>query len=81
MKTANIAKFKSHLSEYMHYAEAGEHIRICKRNIAIAELVPVCQSGSNKTHLGCGKNTVEIKGSLTDPVFELKDWDMLVDSP
>jgi antitoxin (DNA-binding transcriptional repressor) of toxin-antitoxin stability system len=79
MKTANIAEFKSHLSEYIHYAEAGERVQICKRNIAVAELVPLKKKHENKTQIGCGMASVTVHSDLTEPVFDENDWDMFKD--
>ena len=77
MKLANIAEFKSHLSEYLHCVEAGEQIQICKRNVAVALLTPIKKIGRNVTMLGCGKDSVDVIGDLTEPAFDVKDWNML----
>ena len=37
----NIHKAKTHLSQYLSKLASGEKIIICKRNIPIAELVPI----------------------------------------
>jgi len=77
LKTANIAEFKSHLSEYIHFVEDGEQVQICKRNVAVALLTAVKKTVKNTTQLGCGKGSVKINGSLTDPVIDGMEWDML----
>ncbi len=37
----NIHKAKTHLSQYLSRLASGEKIIICKRNIPIAELIPI----------------------------------------
>ncbi len=39
----SIHKAKTHLSQYLSKLASGEKIIICKRNIPIAELVPIVQ--------------------------------------
>lgn len=78
MKTANIAELKSHLSEYISCVEAGESVQICKRNIAVAVLVPARQPvRQNKTALGRGKSTVQVLGDLTEPALPPESWNMM----
>lgn len=77
MTTANIAEIKNHLSRYLKLVGMGEPVQICKRNVAIARLVPVEIKESNKTRLGCGKGSVLIKGDLTEPAIQDSSWDML----
>lgn len=77
MKTANVAEFKNHLSQYLRVVQAGEPVRICSRNQLIAMLSPIEKRGKNRTKLGCGKGSACIKTDLTDPVFDVADWEML----
>ncbi|MCP4677417.1 MAG: type II toxin-antitoxin system Phd/YefM family antitoxin [Deltaproteobacteria bacterium] len=75
MDQTNIAELKSHLSDYLQSVQKGKTVEICKRNVPIARIVPIPEAEQNQTVLGCGKNTVTIKGDLTEPVLE--GWGML----
>ncbi len=78
MKEANIGEFKDRLSKYLSIVEKGEEVKICKRNIPIAHLVPYNQKKKmNQTKLGCGKGTVKIKADLTEPMIPVESWEML----
>ena len=77
MKTANVAEFKNHLSQYLRVVKSGEPVQICNRNQLIAVLSPVEKEKENRTKLGCGKGSACIKTDLTAPVFDEADWDML----
>jgi len=78
MKTANIGNLKDNLSKFIGLVEQGEVIKICKRNIPIALLVPHgSKKIQNRTQLGCGAGTVKVKGDLTEPLIPEDSWDML----
>ena len=77
MIQANIAEFKSHLSEYLLKVQAGESIEICKRNIPLAKVLPFPTTEDNATVLGCGRNTIKVTTDLTEPAFDQGDWEML----
>ena len=78
MKTANIGELKDNLSKFISMVEQGEAIEIRKRNIPIALLVPHSpKKTGNRTQLGCGLGTVQVKGDLTEPLIPEKSWDML----
>lgn len=78
MKTANIGELKDNLSKFISMVEQGEEIEICKRNIPIALLVPHGpKKTGNRTQLGCGLGTVQVKGDLTEPLIPENSWDML----
>ena len=81
MKIANIAEFKNHLSEYLAAVANGEQVEVRKRNMPLARVVPVRQSGRNRTVLGCGKGSVVVKTDLTAPMLPEADWEMLGDEP
>ena len=77
MTTANIAELKSHFSRYLNLVEHGEPVQICKRNVAVAQIVPITAKKKNKTKLDCGKGTVVVHGDLTEPAIDSTDWKML----
>ncbi|MGB5984284.1 MAG: type II toxin-antitoxin system prevent-host-death family antitoxin [Desulfobacterales bacterium] len=77
MKSTNIGQFKDNLSKFLRSVEEGEVIAICKRNIPIALLVPhSARKPGNRTQLGCGLGSVQIKGDLTEPLITEESWDM-----
>jgi prevent-host-death family protein len=78
MKTANIGDLKNNLSKFINLVEQGQVIEICKRNIPIALLVPHgSRKTPNRTQLGCGVGTVQVKGDLTEPLIPEDSWEML----
>ncbi len=61
----------------MSFVEHGEVVAICKRNIPIALLVPhSSKTTGNRTKLGCGLGTVQMKGDLTEPLIPEDSWVM-----
>jgi antitoxin (DNA-binding transcriptional repressor) of toxin-antitoxin stability system len=77
MTTTNVAELKSHLSRYLSLVERGEAVEVCKRNIAIAQIVPIATVPKNLTKLGSGLGTVKIKSDLTEPALDSGEWEML----
>ena len=78
MKVANIAEFKNNLSKILALVEQGESVKICKRNIPIAQLIPLApKQKRNHTRLGCGRGSVHVKADLTEPMIPEESWKML----
>jgi prevent-host-death family protein len=78
MKIVNIAEFKNKLSSYLHVAESGEAIQICKHNVPVAQLLPIEAAVRNRTRLGGGRSSVLfLDDSITDPLIPEAAWDML----
>jgi antitoxin (DNA-binding transcriptional repressor) of toxin-antitoxin stability system len=79
MITTNVAKLKTHISDYIKSVVGGEEITVCIRNnpVAIITAIPQNETQINSTQLGCGKGTVRINGNLTEPALPESDWDML----
>jgi prevent-host-death family protein len=77
MTTANVAEIKNHFSSYLKMVMQGEPVEVCKRNVAVARMVPVNPKPVNKTILGCGRGSVTINGEITDPAMDESSWDML----
>ena len=77
MKAVNVAEFRAHFSEYLAQVEKGEDLQVCKRNKAVARMSPVdVEPKRNMTRLGSASGSVQILGSLVDPVFDADDWEM-----
>lgn len=78
MKVANIGEFKNNLSKLLAVVEQGEVVEIRKRNVPIARLVPFeSKQRLNRTKLGCGRGSVQVKADLTDPLIPEESWEML----
>ena len=78
MKSANIADIKNNFSHYIALVEQGEVIQVCKRNVPVAEVVPASpRNRTNRTELGCGRETGRILGDITEPAMPTEDWEML----
>ena len=77
MTTANVAEVKNHFSHYLDLVAHGEPVQVCKRNVAIAQIIPIATKKMNETKLGCGKGTVKIKAGLTEPAMDSSVWSML----
>lgn len=76
MKKVNIGQLKDNLSKFLSFVEKGQAIAICKRNIPIALLVPHGpRKTGNRTKLGCGIGTVQIKEDLLKKICEHSEID------
>ncbi len=69
---ANIADLKNRLSEYMKRVEEGAEISVCKRNVPIARIEPVVESGVETATDSRRPLLSEVNGWLEDddPFFE-----------
>lgn len=79
MKSANIAEVKRHFSHYMSVVAQGEDVQICKRNLAVARIVPEPAPQKNRTQLGCVRDTVTVLSDLSEPAMDASQWDVLGD--
>lgn len=70
MQTINIHEAKAKLSEYLGAVEAGETVVICRRNVPIAEIVPVRQARKAPRPVGLGpyEEGYEIPASFFEPL-------------
>lgn len=68
MLNINIHEAKAKLSEYLAAVEAGETVVICRRNVPVAEIVPVRQPRKEPRQVGLGPN--EEGYELPDSFFE-----------
>ncbi len=76
MKIANVAELKNNLSKFLALVGQGEEIEVRKHNVPIARVVPISRQGKNRTVLGCGAGSVQVKGSLTEPLIPPENWQM-----
>ena len=81
VKTMNVSEAKTHFSSVVDSVEAGATVLICRRNIPVAQIIPVAPENSGKHHrtvIGWAKETgVRILGDITEPALPSSDWQML----
>ena len=82
MNTLNLSEAKAHFSTIVNQVIAGDTILIRKRNVPVAQIIPVPNKSPAKirhrTLVGWAKDSgVEILGDLTEPAISKNDWDML----
>ena len=77
--TVNIAEFKDRVSEFLALVEEGGEVIVCRRNVPLARVQPICKplpKKSGHSAVGCMKGTVKIRGDLTEPCIPEDSWDM-----
>lgn len=72
MQTINIHEAKAKLSEYLVAVEAGETVMICRRNVPVAQIVPLKQPRREPRPVGLGpyEEGYEIPDSFFEPLPE-----------
>jgi len=70
MLSINIHEAKAKLSEYLAAVEAGETVQICRRNVPVAEIVPLAQPRKTPRPVGLGPHEegYEIPASFFEPL-------------
>lgn len=83
-KSLNIHEAKAHLSEHLNLLKPGDSIILCRRNVPIAEIIPLHQvkkgraaSKNTKRPFGLAKDDFEIPASFFEDLPEdiLKDFE------
>jgi len=66
----NTHEAKAKLSEYLAAVEAGEVVQICRRNVPIAQLVPLPKPDTSPRPIGLGptEDGYEIPDSFFEPL-------------
>lgn len=67
MIRVNIAEVKSRLSAYVHQAQQGQRIIICRRNVPVAELRPIVQPKAVRRPVGIDRG-MKIPASFFEPL-------------
>lgn len=67
---------RAHLNDFLHKVQAGETVQVCEHDVPFATILPVPAGKRNRTSLGCGRGSLQIKGDVIAPAMEAKDWDM-----
>ncbi len=70
MIEVNINEAKAHLSRLLGRLRRGERIVICKRNVPIAELVPLPSRRARARPIGCARGEFEVPASFFEPLPE-----------
>ena len=68
MMKLNIHEAKTHLSKYLLKLEKGEKILLCKRNIPIAEIIPLPKEGNDARPVGLAKGLFEVPDEFFEPL-------------
>jgi prevent-host-death family protein len=69
MLNINIHEAKAKLSEYIAAVEAGETVQICRRNVPVAEIVPLRQPRKAPRPIGLACDSdYEIPASFFEPL-------------
>jgi antitoxin (DNA-binding transcriptional repressor) of toxin-antitoxin stability system len=66
----NIHEAKTHLSKYLSMLEHGEKIILCRRNIPIAEIVPIPKAGNVARPVGLAKGEFSVSPDFFSPLPE-----------
>jgi len=77
MRTISVSEFKQtclRLLEEVH--QTGQPIRVTKRGVPIAEVVPASAS-AREPWRGCLQGTVEFSGDVVAPASEPGEWEVL----
>lgn len=48
MKEAKISEVKNHLSQYLALVRKGETVRVLDRNVPVAQIVPIADTGGGR---------------------------------
>ena len=66
----NIHEAKTHLSKYLSRLAQGEKILLCKRNVPIAEIVPIHSTDDNPRPIGLAKGEFTLSSDFFAPLPE-----------
>lgn len=64
----NIHEAKTHLSKYLPRLEQGEKIMLCRRNVPIAEIVPITRSVNGPRPIGLAKGAFSVSPDFFAPL-------------
>jgi prevent-host-death family protein len=68
MIDVNVHEVKAKLSEYLAKVEEGEVVRICRRNVPVAELRPLPEPAPGDRPRGRAKGMFEVPASFFEPL-------------
>lgn len=68
MVTLNVHEAKTHLSRYLSRLIDGEKIILCKRNVPIAEIVPLKRARTEPRPIGLAKGRFAVPPEFFEPL-------------
>ncbi len=68
MIMVNIHEAKTHLSKYLEKVAAGEKILVCKRNVPVAQIIPVEKTLTQKRPIGLAEGEFTVPQDFNDPL-------------
>ncbi len=66
--TLNMHEAKTHLSKHVAKLKPGDRIILCRRNLPVAEILPISEPSSEPRPVGLGKGLAEVPDSFYDPL-------------
>ena len=66
--TLNMHEAKTHLSKHVAKLKPGDRIILCRRNLPVAEILPISEPSSEPRPMGLGKGLAEVPDSFYDPL-------------
>ena len=70
----NIHEAKTHLSRHLARLERGEKIILCKRNVPIAEIIPLAKADSSPRPIGLARGEFAVSREFFAPLpQEIRD--------
>ena len=70
MIRTNIHTLKAHLSEFLEKTLNGERILVCKRNIPLAEIIPVSDNKRIPRSIGLAKGEFKVPKDFNAPLAD-----------
>ncbi len=64
----NVHEAKTHLSHYLSRVQEGEKVVLCRRNVPIAELLPLKPTRTVRRPVGLAKGRFEVPAEFFDPL-------------
>ena len=68
MIMVNIQNAKTHLSKYLAKVTAGERVLVCKRNVPVAEIVPIRKMPTHRRPIGLAEGEFTVPADFNDPL-------------
>jgi prevent-host-death family protein len=78
IETISISHFKATcLSVLETVRQTGQTVRVTKRGVPMAEIVPVPPDRSGATWIGSLRATIRVNGDIVSPVVDADEWEAL----
>jgi len=66
----NVHEAKTHLSRYLARLVEGERILLCKRNVPVAEILPLKPARTGRRPVGLAKGRFDVPTEFFEPLPE-----------